>query len=265
MMRKLIFNWPARMAAKARASAAEATAVDANAPQTKAEPLLHLWAAWAALLLFAGYVLYQQGVWSALLLADPTFLTAIIVLIFASSTVWVGLRAQRLEQEMAQFAALEQMLQTDPAQALVWLRTAPPSWARDHALALCEPEGGLAGASQVNSLLGEHASAAHEMVWWINGVLLKLGLLGKVIGFSIMAMQLGAMENFDPSQTSAILKTLTGGLGIALLTTITGLSANMLLGLQLMRLDRFADAITAKGVWMAQTLIPRLHSASQKV
>jgi hypothetical protein len=239
-------------------------ALKTTSASSQAEPLLHLWAAMAALMLFAGYVLYQQGVWSALLLADPTFLTAIIVLIFAGSTVWVGLRAQRLEQEMAQFTALEQQLKTDPSQALAWLRSAPTSWARDHALVLCEPNDGFAGVAQVNSLLGERASAAHEMAWWINGVLLKLGLLGKVIGFSIMAMQLGAMENFDPSQTSAILKTLTGGLGIALLTTITGLSANMLLGLQLMRLDRYADAITAKGVWMAQTLLPRLCSASQK-
>jgi hypothetical protein len=41
-------------------------------------------------------------------------------------------------------------------------------------------------------------------------------------------------------------------LGIALLTTLTGLSANILLGLQLMRLDRFADQLMAQT--MAQAL-----------
>ena len=96
------------------------------------------------------------------------------------------------------------------------------------------------------------------MAWWVNGVLLKLGLLGKVIGFSIMALQLGALDNFDASQTSNILKTLTGGLGIALLTTMTGLTANILLGIQLMRLDRFADSLTAKAIQIAEVDLIRI-------
>ena len=84
------------------------------------------------------------------------------------------------------------------------------------------------------------------MAWWFNGIHLKLGLLGKVIGFSILALELGQMEGFDPQQSAHMLKSLTGGLGIALLTTITGLAGNILLGLQLMRIDRFADALVAE-------------------
>jgi biopolymer transport protein ExbB/TolQ len=54
------------------------------------------------------------------------------------------------------------------------------------------------------------------------------------------------MDGFDPQQSAQMLKSLTGGLGIALLTTITGLAANILLGLQLMRIDRFADGLVAE-------------------
>ena len=62
---------------------------------------------------------------------------------------------------------------------------------------------------------------------------------------ALLALNLGQMESFDPSQSAQLLKSLTGGLGIALLTTVTGLTGNILLGLQLMRLDRFADALVA--------------------
>ena len=79
------------------------------------------------------------------------------------------------------------------------------------------------------------------------------GLLGKVIGFSILALQLGQMDSFDPSQSAQLLKSLTGGLGIALLTTVTGLTGNILLGLQLMRLDRFADALVADALALSLT------------
>ena len=70
-------------------------------------------------------------------------------------------------------------------------------------------------------------------------------LLGKVIGFSMLALQIGQMQNFDAAQSQELLKSLTGGLGVALLTTMVGLVGNILLGLQLTRLDRYADAILA--------------------
>jgi len=91
------------------------------------------------------------------------------------------------------------------------------------------------------------------MAWWLNGIQLKLGLLGKVIGFSILALDLGQMQGFDPSQSAQLLRSLTGGLGIALLTTVTGLTGNILLGLQLMRLDRFADTLVADALALSLT------------
>jgi biopolymer transport protein ExbB/TolQ len=68
-------------------------------------------------------------------------------------------------------------------------------------------------------------------------------LLGKVIGFSILALQIGQIQNFDPSQSQELLRSLTSGLGVALLTTMVGLVANILLGVQLTRLDRYADSL----------------------
>ena len=82
--------------------------------------------------------------------------------------------------------------------------------------------------------------------WWVNGIQIKLGLLGKVIGFSILALQIGEIQSFDPSEAQTLLKSLTAGLGVALLTTMVGLVGNILLGLQLTRLDRFADEIVAR-------------------
>jgi biopolymer transport protein ExbB/TolQ len=55
-----------------------------------------------------------------------------------------------------------------------------------------------------------------------------------------------------------MLKTLTGGLGIALLTTAVGLVANMLLGVQLVRLDRCGDGILADSLELAETQLVTL-------
>jgi hypothetical protein len=202
--------------------------------------LFLLWLAFMGLLWFGAALMWRQGLWHRLLEADPTGLTVVIVLLFAGCSLWVGQRAWRLGRERAQ---LDRYL-ADPARA-----PQPGGWCGGFLVGSTRPGADRATWQQV---LGEQAHGPHEMAWWLNGIQLKLGLLGKVIGFSILALQLGQMDSFDPSQSSRLLKSLTGGLGIALLTTMTGLSGNILLGLQLMRLDRFADALVADALVAAE-------------
>ena len=212
----------------------------------KAEPIFYLWAAYSGLLIFSFYLLYVKGVWASLLAADPTYLTALIIVLFIGSTIWVGFRAHHLAWQYEQVQRFRELVNNNSSKQTILQEET--SWIKDLFTSLVNKKDDWRNNSQLVALFGEKASSAHEMTWWINGVLLKLGLLGKVIGFSVMALQLGSLDSFDASQTSTILKTLTGGLGIALLTTMTGLAANMLLGLQLMRLDRFADHLTAYAI-----------------
>jgi hypothetical protein len=212
----------------------------------KVEPLFNLWTAYFGLLIFAFYILYVKGIWASLFAADPTYLTALIVVLFIGSTIWVGFRSHHLAWQYEQISKFKELVEKKASKESILQME--QSWIKELFISLVAKKQDWRNNSQLISLFAEKASAAHEMPWWINGVLLKLGLLGKVIGFSIMALQLGSLESFDASQTSNILKTLTGGLGIALLTTMTGLAANMLLGLQLMRLDRFADRLTSLAI-----------------
>jgi hypothetical protein len=194
--------------------------------------LFLLWLAFMGLLVFAGCVMAQHGLWLRLVQADPTGLTIAIVLLFMGCSIWAGARSWQLGR---QWLALH-----SPAPALV---AGHASWADDylHARTHSATDKGV-----LLQVLSDRAHGPQEMAWWLNGIQLKLGLLGKVIGFSVLAFELGRMDGFDPQQSAQMLKSLTGGLGIALLTTITGLAANILLGLQLMRIDRFADGLVAE-------------------
>lgn len=198
--------------------------------------LFLLWLAYMGVLWLAAVLLWQQGIWQRLVKADPTGLTLVIVVLFMACSLWVGQRAWLLGVQW-------QCLQT--------LRTGGEctGWAPTYLQGRADP-GCDRGILQ--QILADRAHGPHEMAWWFNGIQLKLGLLGKVIGFSILALELGQMEGFDPQQSAQMLKSLTGGLGIALLTTITGLSGNILLGLQLMRLDRFADALVAQTLLLGE-------------
>jgi len=192
--------------------------------------LFLLWLAYMGLLVLAAWLLWNAGAWHRLMAADPTRLTLVIVLLFVGCSLWAGRRAWLLGQQ-------RQALDAGALDPAAWSAASAPG----------------ADRGTWMQVLGERAHGPHEMAWWLNGIQLKLGLLGKVIGFSILALDLGQMQGFDPSQSAQLLKSLTGGLGIALLTTVTGLTGNILLGLQLMRLDRFADALVADALALSLT------------
>jgi hypothetical protein len=188
------------------------------------EPLWLEWFALAGMFAFAAWLLGARGVWALLLVSDPTGITLVILVIFLAATLWCGGRARELQ---AQRRAFERQHDGWAADYRAALRRAP----RD------------AGAPL--DLLLEQTHGPHQTAWWVNGLQLKLGLLGKVIGFSMLAIQIGQIQSFDAAQSQELLKSLTAGLGVALLTTMVGLVGNILLGLQLTRLDRYADALVA--------------------
>ncbi|WP_213956620.1 MotA/TolQ/ExbB proton channel family protein [Variovorax sp. dw_954] len=190
------------------------------------EPLWLEWLALAGVLGFATWLLGARGVWALLLNSDPTGITLVIVIVFAASTLWCGARARVLQVQRNAFGAG---------------RTAP-GWAADYWAALSQDK---ANSDTALDLLMEHTHGPHGTAWWVNAVQLKLGLLGKVIGFSILALDIGHMQGFDAGQSQDLLRSLTTGLGVALLTTMVGLVGNILLGLQLTRLDRYADQLVA--------------------
>jgi hypothetical protein len=204
-------------------------------PAASVEPLWLEWLALAGMFAFAAWLLGVRGVWHLLLHADPTGITFVIIVIFAASTMWSGMRARELGR---QHVAMRAAARHGPARA-----PQDDGWAAQYWSDLAAAP---RDAAAPLDLLVERTHGPHGTAWWVNGIQLKLGLLGKVIGFSVLALEIGNIQNFDPAQSTQLLRSLTAGLGVALLTTMVGLVGNILLGLQLTRLDRFADELVAQ-------------------
>jgi hypothetical protein len=221
-----------RLGALARRPRPGQAAPGSHSPNADTEPLWFEWLALGGLLLFGTWLLGVRGVWGLLLQSDPTGLTLVIIVVFATSTLWAGSRSRELQRQRLALHSLQRGASAPLGEG----------WAAEYLRALAAPR---RDAAAPLDLLLENTHGPHQTAWWVNGIQLKLGLLGKVIGFSILALQIGQMQGFDPSQSQELLKSLTAGLGVALLTTMVGLVGNILLGLQLTRLDRFADRFVA--------------------
>ena len=86
-------------------------------------------------------------------------------------------------------------------------------------------------------LLQDELSNRHALGYLAVDILLKLGLTGTVIGFILMLLPIGEIKDFDPKILQKLLATMSGGMAVALYTTLTGLVTSMLLKFQYFLLD----------------------------
>lgn len=230
----------------------------ATVPESPSADLLFLqWLCFTGFLAFASFLLWRANVWGILVSADPTGITMMIVCVFLLSTIWVGMRAWALANERLALDAWK--LAVRPQYGAASAPAGPQGAVQDYFSALLSKSRYHEhDNAQLTEVLAERLHGPSESAWWVNGIQIKLGLLGKVIGFSILAIEISQIQNFDPSQSQNLLKTLTGGLGVALLTTAVGLVANMLLGIQLVKMDRCSDGILADSLEFAETDLSKL-------
>lgn len=189
---------------------------DAGVAQ-RAERLFWQWAVHAGVVVFIAWWLQHRGLWRALVEGDPSGISVGIAVLSALVTLWCGLRARVLAQQAG----------------------AGSAWRSLHDLERAHE------STLAPQLLADRTHGPHETAWWFCGATLKLGLLGTVVGFIVMASQIGATASFELDQIQTLLKQMTSGMAIALYTTLVGLIGNLWLGLQLMLLDRMADRLAA--------------------
>ena len=95
-----------------------------------------------------------------------------------------------------------------------------------------------------SSLIGTlvaHTKGSHDLGWFMVDVLLKLGLLGTIVGFILMLGSVADTASLDVNTMQKVLKQMSNGMGTALYTTLAGLVGSMALGLQYLLLDKGAD------------------------
>lgn len=68
--------------------------------------------------------------------------------------------------------------------------------------------------------------------WFAADSVLKIGLLGTIIGFILMLSPIAGLASFDPGSLQAALGQMSGGMAVALYTTLTGLVVNIVLRFQ---------------------------------
>ncbi len=220
--------------------------------------LILQWSIYTGVMIFLLWFSWQLHLLIQIFVNDPTKITFLIALFFIGGTIHCGIRANYLSNQLNAIADIEDNTlswESDDSLPSQFLKTITKSL-----------EGRTLSGEQSadNALLADvfadQAHAQHEIGWFFTSLLVKLGLLGTVIGFVLMLGPLSTLKSFDIADVQGILTSMTAGMGVALNTTLVGLLGSMLLSFQYLLLDRGADEVVARTVhYMETELIPEQH------
>ncbi len=229
--------------------------------------MFHQWLILFVSLCFVCFVLWQEGLIGQLIVNDPSRISIIIGLLFLVGTAHCGFRSRKLAWELRALHEIIRYRQSNRAatpmvsgdELFIGERRFADSLAKSYfssSLKSRYSEGLRARKTenaQLTEVLSEHARGQHEMGWFVSGLLVKLGLLGTVIGFILMLRSVLSLETIEFNDVQALLGEMTVGMAVALNTTLMGLVTSMLLGLQYLMLDRGADKLIADAVFFTES------------
>ncbi len=229
--------------------------------------LFHQWFILFTSLLFVSVILWHEGLIGQLLINDPSRISIVIGLLFIAGTAHCGIRSRKLAGELSAMHEIIRYKQTNPDavarlhddELIIGNRTFKDSLAKSYfssfmkGISFDEIKLKKTENSQLTEVLSEHARGQHEMGWFVSGLLVKLGLLGTVIGFILMLRSVMSLGSIDFNDVQALLGEMTIGMAVALNTTLMGLLTSMLLGLQYLMLDRSADKLISDAVFFTES------------
>ena len=219
------------------------------------------------LLLWVLFILWYEQLPQLLYANDRSHICRVISLLFVLMLAHCGICATRLARQAAKTTRVEQLL----AEARGPLRRTGGQWrlGNDH-LPLCpalqlisDTTRGKARHTKPNSeamreFLAAIISKGNNLGWFCSDLMIKLGLLGTVIGFILMLRSITDIEDIDINAMQTVLHDMGTGMATALYTTLAGLGCGMTLGALYYLLDDYADNLIDRNRRLLELRLPAL-------
>lgn len=231
------------------------------------------WILLAALICFGAVILWDYGFLGYLFSNDTSGISSLIIAVFTGFSLYCIYAIVDASRDLRTLETISAKLETGdklthaPEEVRIGNRTISAArplggFLHDASIKLeTDPEGGLETLMQVFSAQMRRGG---RLGIFVADVLYKMGMLGTVIGFIAMLVSMRDLGEFDVETMRMALQQMTGGMAIALLTTITGLVCGVLLRLEFNILDNVSTRIVMRTVRLSELfLAPKIHNAGK--
>jgi hypothetical protein len=208
---------------------------------------------------FAFLIAWHYGLLHRVWTDDSTGLAVAITLAFLAAAAHGCAHVLRLSRALNHLAAIERLLTASDTAPLNAGQPWPVGCVSQY-ISNLHVKARLGGMRPIHQgLLLETFEAelrhGHEFGWFVADLLLSLGLLGTVIGFIVMLGPISGLEAGDQGAIKAALSAMSGGMAVALYTTLAGLIGGMLLKIQGFVLDRGVDELIRRTTKLTEVYV----------
>ena len=222
---------------------------------------LLFWMIFTGLSIFAVVLLWRFGLIRLMLTSDRTYISSVIALLYVLTCGHCFLRTRAIAREGAaarrcravlaapggskvldgSAAALPRGLVRDHIESLVTKASAQDYRAVDQTLLL---------RTLADRLRGSNGFGA-----FVSDTLMKLGLLGTIIGFIIMLAPIAGLDAADKVAMRSSMGLMSDGMAVAMYTTLAGLVGSILVRIQYYMLDAATQRVFSDAVVLTETYV----------
>jgi MotA/TolQ/ExbB proton channel family len=212
--------------------------------------LLLQWLIFSGVVLFGLVVALERGWMQALIAGDQSKLCLVMDLLYALASAHCAWRAWVLSRELNNTRTVLERVRDQVGSGFSMNGTLlklgngiglPEGITANYLSDLLRAQSFFGKENNQGALaeiLINRVKGPHEVGWFIADLMIKLGLLGTIVGFIFMLASISDISTTDVSSMQKALKQMSSGMGTALYTTLVGLVGSMLLAAQYALLDR---------------------------
>jgi hypothetical protein len=252
------------------ASAAVPDEPTADSSSSDRAPLLR-WLIFTGATAFAGFLLWRYGLLAQMVASDRTYISSLIGVLYIGASLHCLWRTAAIAREGEQERKASAMVEAAGANAIFLddgsldgRGALPPGLVGAHIrdLALKARTQGARRLDQTLLLrnLADRLRGSNGFGGFASDTLMKLGLLGTIIGFIIMLAPIAGLDASDKATMKASMGLMSDGMAVAMYTTLAGLVGSILLKIQYYMLDGATSAVFSRAVRLTETrVVPALE------
>ena len=229
-----------------------------------------LWMIFTGLSIFAAVVLWQYGLIRLMVTSDRTYISSVIAVLYVVTCFHCFWRTRAIAREGDAARRCRAILSApDGAKALgAGARVLPAGLVRDHIRSLvtkAEAQIKVQGESRIDQTLllralADRLRGSNGFGAFVSDTLMKLGLLGTIIGFIIMLAPIATLDAADKVSMKSSMGLMSDGMAVAMYTTLAGLVGSILVRIQYYMLDAATQRVFSDAVMLTEThVMPALE------
>ena len=222
-------------------------------------PLL-LWMIFTGLCVFAVVLLWRYGLIHLMVTSDRTYISSLIAVFYIITSCHCLWRTWAIAREGEAARRSRDILSAaDGTKALIDAEQLPAGLVTDHIRSLVTKAKAQATGRIDQTLLlrslADRLRGSNGFGAFASDTLMKLGLLGTIIGFIIMLAPIATLDAADKAAMKSSMGLMSDGMAVAMYTTLAGLVGSILVRVQYYMLDAATQRVFSDAVTLTETRV----------